>query len=334
MNDAGEYPPLAPCSRSPCSPGAHQNGNGSRLDLRQLRYFITLAEELHFGRAAAREHIVQSALSQQLQRLERALGVMLLDRSTRRIALTAAGRRFLVEARQILDHVDRATEVARHAARSAPVLRIGVADDSYATLRPILVELERQHPNLEIHQVWAGVPEQFRLLADGRLDAGIGLASPAPPDVASELVRLDPVGVLVPEGHLFAGSSAVPVRKLAGEPLLLADEQHAPESNQLLVGMCRSSGFLPTVHRGTVQGLRAAVDLVAQKRCLVCVPASSLPPTAGVVWRPLVAPAVHYPWSMLWRAGNEAAQVSALVRCARDQVREQGWLEHVTERAG
>ncbi len=83
------------------------------VELRQLRYFVTLAEELHFGRAAEREHIVQSALSQQVQRLERELGVRLLERSTHHVSLTAAGAVFLVEARQILAHVDRAAAVAR-----------------------------------------------------------------------------------------------------------------------------------------------------------------------------------------------------------------------------
>jgi DNA-binding transcriptional LysR family regulator len=87
------------------------------LELRQLRYFVTLAEELHFGRAAAREHIVQSALSQQLQRLERELGVLLLERTTHYVRLSAAGAAFLIEARQILAQVDRAA-VARAAGRA------------------------------------------------------------------------------------------------------------------------------------------------------------------------------------------------------------------------
>src|ERR1700754_1288346 len=101
------------------------------IELRQLRYFVTLAEELHFGRAAAREHIVQSALSQQLQRLERELGVRLLERSTHHVDLTAAGAVFLVEVRQILAHVDRAAKVARNAAESSPRLRVGIIDSSY-----------------------------------------------------------------------------------------------------------------------------------------------------------------------------------------------------------
>src|ERR1700759_543069 len=85
------------------------------MELRQLRYFVVLAEELHFGRAAAREHIVQSALSQQVQRLERELGVRLLERSTHHVALTAAGAAFLAEAQQVLAHADRAADVARSA---------------------------------------------------------------------------------------------------------------------------------------------------------------------------------------------------------------------------
>jgi DNA-binding transcriptional LysR family regulator len=112
------------------------------LELRQLRYFMTLAEELHFGRAAAREHIVQSALSQQLQRLERELGVRLLERSTHHVGLTAAGAAFLVEARKIIAQVDRAAGVARSAAGAAPRLRVGIIDASYDSMPQILHEVQ------------------------------------------------------------------------------------------------------------------------------------------------------------------------------------------------
>ena len=144
------------------------------MELRQLRYFITLAEELHFGRAAAREHIVQSALSQQLQRLERELDVLLLDRTTHHVELTPAGSAFLIEARQILAHVERAAVAAQRAASSAPSLRVGIVDASYDSMPQILHQVQQQYPELEIHQIEAGVPEQFRLLADGRLGSGSG----------------------------------------------------------------------------------------------------------------------------------------------------------------
>src|SRR5580692_1407586 len=104
------------------------------MELRQLRYFVTLAEELHFGRAAEREHIVQSALSQQVQRLERELGVRLLERSTHHVALTASGAVLLVEARQILAHADRAAQAARNAAGTVTPLRVGIIDSSYDSM--------------------------------------------------------------------------------------------------------------------------------------------------------------------------------------------------------
>src|SRR5918998_2272057 len=116
------------------------------MELRQLRYFVSLAEELHFGRAAAREHIVQSALSQQVQRLERTLGVLLVRRTTRHIELTPAGARFLLEARQILEHVDLAAGLAQGQTRAAPALRVGLLDDGYEAVRPVLRALRARNP--------------------------------------------------------------------------------------------------------------------------------------------------------------------------------------------
>jgi DNA-binding transcriptional LysR family regulator len=306
----------------------------ARMELRQLRYFVTLSEELHFGRAAAREHIVQSALSQQLQRLERELGVLLLERTTHHVQLSAAGAALLIEARQILAHVDRAAVAAQRAARSTPSLRVGIVDASYDSMPLILHEVQQRYPDLEIHRVEAGVPEQFQRLVDGRLDVGLGRASLAPPTVASELFRLDPLGVLIPEGHRFAAQPGVPVGALATEPLLLAEEERAPEFNQFLIELCRSVGFIPILYKGTVESIRAAVDLVVQRRCVLCAPSScvSLPP--GIVWRPLVAPPSHYPWSVLWRAGDASEHVRALLRCARVLSRRLGWLEPQGQAAG
>jgi DNA-binding transcriptional LysR family regulator len=304
------------------------------MELRQLRYFATLAEELHFGRAAAREHIVQSALSQQVQRLERELDVVLLDRTTHHVELTAAGSAFLIEARQILAQVDRAAAAAQRAASLAPVLRVGVVDASYDSMPQILREVQERYPELEIHQVEAGVPEQFRLLEDGRLDVGIGRASLAPPEIASELFRLDPLGVLVPEGHPLAALPGVPVATLAAEPLLLAKEQRAPEFNQFVTELCRSVGFVPRLYRGTVESIRAAVDLVAQGRCALCVPASCVAPVPAIVWRQLVEPVSRYPWSVLWRAGEHSEHVRALVACAHTLSQELGWLGQLSQATG
>jgi DNA-binding transcriptional LysR family regulator len=304
------------------------------LELRQLRYFVTLSEELHFGRAAAREHIVQSALSQQVQRLERELGVRLLERSTHHVSLTVAGAVFLVEARQILARVERAAQIARSTASTAPTLRVGIIDASYDSMPQILHEVHARYSGLVIHQVEAGVPEQYQQLVDGRLDVGIGRAALAPPEVASQLFRRDPLGVMVPSAHRFAAMDNVPVSVLAQEPLLLAEDARAPEFNQFTVEMCRSAGFTPTVYEGTVESIRAAANLVAQGRCLYCVPSSCISALPGTIWRSLTAPASYYPWSVLWRAADRSDHVRAVVACARTMSERLGWLRTADERAG
>lgn len=301
-----------------------------RMELRQLRYFVTLAEELHFGRAAAREHIVQSALSQQLARLERELGVLLLERTTHHVQLTRAGAALLVEARQILAHVSRATIAAQRASGSAPTLRVGIVDAGYDSMPQILHQVQQRYPDLEIHQVEVSVPEQFTRLIDGRLDVGFGRASLAPPEVNSELVRLDPLGVLVTSDHRFAAMPAVPVAMLTAEPMLLGEEHQAPEFNQFVVELCRSVGFFPKLYRGTVESIRAAIDLVVQRRCVLCAPESCVSAIPGVVWRPLTAPASHYPWSVLWRTGEHSEHVHAVLHKARHLSNELGWLSRST----
>jgi len=301
------------------------------MELRQLRYFVTLAEELHFGRAAEREHIVQSALSQQLQRLERELGVRLLERSTHRVSLTAAGAVFLTEVRQILAHAGRAAAAARNAASATATLRVGIIDASYDSMPQILHEVQARYPGLVINQVEASVPEQYQQLLDGRLDVGVGRATLAPPQIASLLFRQDPLGVLVPAGHRFAELEGVPVADLAAEPLLLAEEAQAPEFNQFTVEMCRSAGFTPAVYAGTVESIRAAADLVDQGRCLYCVPASCIAALPGTTWRPLTDPASSYPWSVLWRTGNVSGHVRAVVSCARTMSQQLGWLATADE---
>jgi DNA-binding transcriptional LysR family regulator len=304
------------------------------MELRQLRYFVTLAEELHFGRAAAREHIVQSALSQQLQRLERELGVQLVERSTHHVALTAAGAAFLVQVRQIIAHIDRAAQIARSAAGSSPSLRVGIIDSSYDSMPQILHEVQARYPDLVIHQVEASVPEQYQQLLDGRLDVGIGRAALAPPGVASHLFRQDPLGVLVPDGHPFTSLDGVPVATLAQEPLLLAEDVRAPEFNQFVVEMCRSAGFTPAVYEGTVESSRAAADLVAAGRCLYCVPSSCISALPGTIWRQLIEPPSHYPWSILWRASDTSDHVRAIIGCAQAMSVRLGWLATPDRTAG
>jgi DNA-binding transcriptional LysR family regulator len=295
------------------------------MELRQLRYFVTLTEELHFGHAAAREHIVQSALSQQIARLERELGVSLVERSTHHVRLTAAGERFLVEVRQILVHIERASARARSAAAGASVLRAAVGDASFDSMPQVLRALQLNHPDLEIHRVEAGVPEQCRLLAEGRLDVGIGRASRIPPQIASEVLRRDPMGVLVAQRHPLADLESVPVGRLDDELLVLTEESRAPEFNEFVGEMCRLAGFIPTLYPGTVQSVRCAADLVSDGQCVACVPRSCGTVSSPTRWVPLVHPVALYPWSLLWRVEDPTA-AGAVLECARAVADKFGWL--------
>ena len=291
-----------------------------------MRYFVTLAEELHFGRAAAREHIVQSALSQQIQRLERALGVQLVRRTTHHVELTAAGCRFLAEVRQILTHVDRAAALAVGGDRSVSTLRVGVAGEGYDAARQVLHDLLQRYPDLAITQVEAGVRDQVRMLAEGRLDVGIGRASAAPPEVASMLFRLDPLGVLLAQGHPLA-AGPVPIAALAGERLLLGPGGAGAGVRRVRQRAVPVRRVLPARYPGSVTSAQVAADLVLQRpvRAVPARPRASpaRPGWSGSRWS---RPAARYPWSVLWRVDDRAEQVSAFVRSARLLSAERGWL--------
>jgi DNA-binding transcriptional LysR family regulator len=296
------------------------------MELRQLRYFATLSDELHFGHAAAREHIVQSALSQQIARLERELGVPLVERSTHHVRLTAAGELFVVEVRKVLDDIDRAKAVARSAIAGGPVLRVAVGDASFDSMPRVLRALQLNQPDLEIHRVEAGVPEQCRLLAEGRLDVGIGRASRIPPQIASEVLRRDPMGVLVADCHPLADLESIPVVRLDHELLVSTEDSRAPEFNEFVDEMCRLAGFTPSLYPGTVQSVRCAADLVSDGECVACVPSSCGVVSSQTRWVPLVQPVALYPWSLLWRAKDPTPPV-AVLECARGVSDKLGWLD-------
>ncbi|MFE3195038.1 LysR family transcriptional regulator [Nocardia sp. NPDC059240] len=294
------------------------------MELRQLRYFVTLAEELHFGRAAAREHIVQSALSQQIQRLERELRVPLVERSTHHVRLTAAGVLLLAEARLILSHVDRAAAAARTMTGTDAIARVALGDASFDTMPMVLAAVRHHHPRLvEVHQIEAGVPEQCRMLAQGHLDVGIGRATQLPAGVASEVIRLDRLGVLVGAEHPWAQRHTVPLTELAGETQVFADESRAPEFNEYVRELCRTAGFVAREYPGTVHSVLGAGRLVRDGHAVACVPRSCAP-LPGLRWLPLAEPA-HYPWSLLWRANGETEAVRAIRCCARLLAERLGW---------
>ncbi|MCD9873251.1 LysR family transcriptional regulator [Streptomyces guryensis] len=211
------------------------------MELRQLTYFVTVAEELHFGRAAERLHIVQSAVSMQIQRLERELGAELFDRTPRRVRLTAAGERLLPEAREVLAAADR----ARAAVAPPPGLRIGTSTGLGTHLDRVLAEFARRAPDVPVELFSLPVAERLARVAGGRLDAAFVRAVEPVPGVRVLPLWPDPLVAALPAAHPLAGRTEIGVEELAEVPLTLTERRNNPALVDLVVGACHEAGFEP-----------------------------------------------------------------------------------------
>ncbi|CUU53602.1 DNA-binding transcriptional regulator, LysR family [Parafrankia irregularis] len=224
------------------------------VELRQLRYFVTVAEELHFGRAADRLHIAQPAVSQQVSRLERELGLRLFERSSRRVRLTPEGDRLLVEARATLAAADRVTAVAGDLT-SAPmsVLRVGANPGLGPRLDRGLERLRQAHSHFDVELELVGMPvvDQPAAVARGELD--MTLLRLAPPGDGFQVIDLwpEPLVAALPAGHPAAGRSAVRLRDLAALPLRLPARERDPLLRAFVLEACRDAGFEPRLGRPT-----------------------------------------------------------------------------------
>ncbi|HET9173479.1 MAG TPA: LysR substrate-binding domain-containing protein [Actinospica sp.] len=229
------------------------------MELRQLRYFATVAEELHFGRAAERLLIAQSVVSQQIRRLERELDVVLFDRSSRHVRLTEAGRAFLPEARAVLDAQERAiASMARYAEARAQVLRIGTSSGLGERLTAVLDGLARRMPGTEVDLIAAPTAKRLELVAEGGLDAafvrGRVQGSWSADGAGSGSVRAAPVWredliVALPKRNPLADVPELVIGDLAGLPLWMVPRRTNPALVDLVVGACSEAGFEPTPGR-------------------------------------------------------------------------------------
>ena len=243
--------------------------------LEQLRGFVAVAEELHFGRAAARLKMTQPPLSRQIQKLERVVGAQLLERDNRRVQLTAAGEVFLVEARRLLVLADTAPELARRVSSgSRGVVRIGfTAASTYGTLGRLLDEVERALPDigLDLHEMVTR--EQVAALLNEEID--LGLARP-PFDAGtfgSRLLHREALLVAVPAGHRLAGLGRDAVAEdLAAEPVVMHSPTQARYFYDLVVSMVPAASQ-NAVH--TVSQVLTMLWLVAAGRGIAFVPGSA-----------------------------------------------------------
>jgi DNA-binding transcriptional LysR family regulator len=261
------------------------------MELRHLRYFRAVAEELHFGRAADRLHIAQPPLSQQIRQLERELGVTLLVRSTRRVELTPAGQAYLRRAVAILDAVKDAGEQAqRIAAGVEGRLAIGCVGSATYSLLPRLVRALREAlPGVEVSvrgEMLA--PAQIAALLAGEIDLALLRPPVEESGVMLETVRRDRLLVALPEGHELASRDRLRIGDLRDEEFVAHAGHGRSVMNSVLTAMCADAGFVPRV-RHEVEETSTLVTLVAAGLGVAIVPdPTAALDIAGVRYRPLV----------------------------------------------
>jgi len=260
------------------------------VEIRQLAYFAAVAEELSFGRAAERLHIVQPAVSQQIRRLERELGVPLFDRSSRHVRLTAAGERLLPEARAVLAAVGRVRQVAADvAAGVGGILRVGTSQGLGERLDRTLEELRKTAPGLQVRLISAPAAERVARVRAGELDAAFVRAVTSAPGVELLPMWRDPLTVALPATHPLAAQPAIQLAQLSGIPLRLAPRPDNPAFHDLILGACADAGFepLPGPPFTTPQDTLAEIGTGPPTWTVFYTAAVGLMPARRVAFRPL-----------------------------------------------
>src|SRR5439155_5646467 len=262
------------------------------MELRHLRYFVAVAEELHFGRAAARLHIAQPPLSQQILRLEAELGVELLRRNRRSVQLTDAGRLLLEQSRPLLAQADHLEQLLRQAgAGEVGRLAVGfVGSASYEALPRILREFRDRHPQVELRLDELTTAGQVAALNAGRID--VGLVRPPVGDSSLELTPLveEQLVAALPDSHPLARRKRVRVAALAEEPFVLVPRRLGTGLYDDVLAVCREAGFSPHVVQEASE-MQTIVSLVSAGIGVSLVPESVetfSPPR--VAYRPLSGP--------------------------------------------
>lgn len=292
----------------------------SIVELRHLRYFVVVAEERHFGRAAARLHMAQPPLSQAIRRLEDELGAELLRRTTRRVELTDAGRSYLQRARRILTEVDEAGDEARRVAMgSVGHLTIGcVGSVTYSVLPALARRLAAELPGVDFS--FRGemlVPDQVEALRAGQINLALLRPPAAEPGLTVLPLRRDRLVVAVPADDPLARRKQVRITDLRQASLIVHSADRRSIMYGVVLGLFRGAGIEPRV-RHEVGETSTMITLVAGGLGVAVVPE---PVTAltldGVVYRPLVRPEATVDLALAYRTGRAEAHLNRAVDVLR-----------------
>ena len=278
------------------------------MELRHLRYFVAVAEERHFGRAAARLHIAQPPLSQQIRRFEAELGEPVLYRTTRSVELAPAGEVLLDRAREILAAVDSAIDDARRAARGEfGRLAIGFTGSvTYAILPSLAAALRHQLPGVTLDlRGELLTPAQVTQLRNGTLDLGLLRPPVHERDLSTEVLRSEPLVAVLPETHPLANSDSVPLELLNGEPFITYPSHFRSVLHDAVEDACAAHGFKPLASHEVAE-TATLVSFVAAGLGVSLVPASVRNMTVqGAIYRPLANDTTQVELAAAWRRNDD-----------------------------
>jgi DNA-binding transcriptional LysR family regulator len=292
------------------------------MELRHLRYFVVLAEELHFSRAARRLGISQPPLSQQIRALELSLKAPLFERTNRRVELTEAGRALLVEARATLDQAERAATIVGQAQRGEiGELRIGFAPSAplIAPFTASILAFRKAAPGVRLVLGEQVTTEQIDALLQRRLHIGF-IRSPSAPDLpdaiaAIELYR-EPLSVFMRADHPLARGRTVPLKALANEPFIFFPRSHGTSLYDQVFALCRKAGFAPRIDQ-EARGNATILGLVAVGLGVSILPTSLRGiSVADIECRPLSPAGVPTSMWLIHRRHDQTAASQAFVALA------------------
>lgn len=289
------------------------------MELRHLRYFVVLAEELHFGRAARRLAISQPPLSVAIRQLEDSVGARLFERNSKEVRLTPAGQALQSSARRLLKQAEEAAIEARDVSRGlVGRLRIGfVGSMLYRGLPQALAQFRAAHPAVRVTLAELNSGEQVNELMHDRLDVGFVHNSRLPPELRHLLLVSEPFVACLPVGHRLAKRRTVALASLSNESFVLFSRNASPDYHERILAICASGGFRPEV-RHEVRHWLSVVSLVSQDMGVALVPsAMRFAALRGAVFRPLEEEVARSDAYCVWREGAANVVVQNFVAMAR-----------------
>ena len=294
------------------------------MDLKSIRYFVAAAEQLHFGRAAAKMNVMQPAVSHQIKHLEEELGLPLFERIGNAVALTEAGRQMLPECRKLLRLEESAVRIARHAGRGGDgILRFAFVDNAISgPLQPLLREFGARHPRVELSLESLDRHSQLAALEDRMIDVGL-MAEPVPEDrfLCQRFVAA-PFVVALPRQHPLANRSSLRIADIEHEPFVMFPAASRSRTHEMIVAACIAAGFMPYIaeEADRTHTCLALVDAGVGVTLLPSWVASG--GTNSVAFVPLADSTLTFALAFVWRRDAQSSALFRLLEVAQSIAKE------------